>query len=138
MQAKDLHAWPEQWDKDLSNGWFICIMVWNISSFHKLEYHESTRSDLEEPTTGGTGEPETPRDIHKKNKQIEDFQASYITASLLLEQIGIHNFWEVSNIINSHSASGTEIVVGQQQYFPRPFSNGNGEHRRKTEHWYIF
>lgn len=107
-------------------------MVWNISSSHKLEYRESAGSDLEEPTTGGTGEPETPRDIHK---QIE---AYCITASLSSEQIGIRNFWEVSNIVNSHSASGTEIVVGQQQYFPRPFSNGNGEHRRKTEHWYIF
>ena len=107
-------------------------MVWNISSSHKLEYRESAGSDLEEPTTGGTGEPETPRDIHK---QIE---AYCITASLSSEQIGIRNFWEVSNIVNSHSASGTEIVVGQQQYFPRPFSNGNGEHRRKTEHWLLW
>jgi hypothetical protein len=59
------------------------------------------------------------------SKEQKEFQA-YITASL--ELIHILNFWEVSDIVNSHVASGTQIVVGQQQYFPHLFRNGNGEH----------
>jgi hypothetical protein len=47
-----------------------------------------------------------------ETKQVVEWECqAYITDTLSLKQIDILRFWEVGNIVNIHSASGTDRLL---------------------------
>jgi hypothetical protein len=92
---------------------------------HKLEYCEKAGTEGQSAPTTAVRTGETPRYIlaHQDDnmdfgggsneiKQVveREYQA-YIADVLSLKRIDILKFWEVSNVVNSHGASGTDGLL---------------------------